>query len=267
MITLSGTTSRSIINAMKSVFSRHGIPGVIFSDNGPQFSAAEFAEFAQTWEFQHLTSSPHFPQSNGLSESAVKTVKSLNTKALHSNQDIHKALLAYRSTAVIDGLSPAELLMGRRIRTTLPVHQSLLTKPWMKKVANTKQQIQGQQKAYYDADAKDLVSLKRGQSVRIQDSQTGRWDKEGVVTGKLDRRSYEVQGICGRVYRRNRRVLRSVPTSLSGPKPSPQPKPKPLPIASGSDSVHVRPELVQTVQPRRSSRIRQPPVRWKPESY
>ena len=111
------------------------------------------------------------------------------------------------------------------------------------------------------------MPLKAEQSVRIQDSQTGRWDKEGVVRGKLDGRSYEVQASCGRVYRRNRRVLRSVPTPLPGPTPKPSPQPKPIPITSGADSVHVQPELGLTALPRRSSRIRHPVVQWRPEGY
>ena len=46
------------------------------SDNGPQFSSKEFSRFAKNWQFQHITSSAHFPSSNGLAESAVKSVKS-----------------------------------------------------------------------------------------------------------------------------------------------------------------------------------------------
>ena len=56
---------------MKGIMARHGIPEQVFSDNGPQFSCTEFAEFANTWGFVHLKSSPRYPQSNGLAEKAV----------------------------------------------------------------------------------------------------------------------------------------------------------------------------------------------------
>ena len=41
------TTSAAVINKMKSIFSRHGIAEKVVSDNGPQFSAQEFARFAE----------------------------------------------------------------------------------------------------------------------------------------------------------------------------------------------------------------------------
>ena len=80
-------TASAIIKFMKVQFSRHGIPDVLVSDNGPQFANREFAEFAKNWEFQHVTSSPYHPKSNGKAESAVKVVKRLFKKALKDNKD------------------------------------------------------------------------------------------------------------------------------------------------------------------------------------
>ena len=80
VITLTTTTSQSVIRAMKCVFARHGIPDVVISDNGPQYASQEFRMFAREWNFVHDTSSPHFPQSNGQSENAVKVVKNLLKK-------------------------------------------------------------------------------------------------------------------------------------------------------------------------------------------
>ena len=59
------------------MFARHGMLVTLMSDNGPQFSSKEFKDFATTYCFQHITSSPHFPQSNGLAERTVRTVKKL----------------------------------------------------------------------------------------------------------------------------------------------------------------------------------------------
>ena len=70
---LTTTTSFAVIKAMKSIFSRHGIPDVVRSDNGSQFDCQEFNTFANSYGFRHQTSSPCFPQSNGLVERAVKT--------------------------------------------------------------------------------------------------------------------------------------------------------------------------------------------------
>ena len=58
VIKLSVTTSAAVINVMKSIFARHGIPEVVRSDDGPQFSAEEFTKFSSSFGFQLLTSSP-----------------------------------------------------------------------------------------------------------------------------------------------------------------------------------------------------------------
>ena len=92
---LKQTTLSAIIKFMKVQFSRHGIPDVLVSDNGPQFTSKEFAEFAKQWEFQHVTSSSYHPKSNGKAESAVKVIKGLFKKALIDNKDPWLSLLDY----------------------------------------------------------------------------------------------------------------------------------------------------------------------------
>ena len=68
---LYSTRASFIIMKMKGIMARHGIPEQIFSDNEPQFSCVEFAQFANTWGFVHSTSSPRYPQPIGLAEKAV----------------------------------------------------------------------------------------------------------------------------------------------------------------------------------------------------
>ena len=46
----------------KALKARYGVPDVLMSDNGPQFVSAEFASFAKKWGFEHVTSSPRYPQ-------------------------------------------------------------------------------------------------------------------------------------------------------------------------------------------------------------
>ena len=59
--TLTTTTSASVIRALKAIFSRHGIPAVLISDNDPQYPSQEMKDFAKEYNFQHVTSSPHYP--------------------------------------------------------------------------------------------------------------------------------------------------------------------------------------------------------------
>ncbi len=90
----SNTTARQVIERCKAVFTRFGCPEVLVSDNGPQFSSHEFAQFAKDFDFTHVTSSPRYTHNNGEVETAVKTVKSLLAK----EGDFHKALMVYRAT-------------------------------------------------------------------------------------------------------------------------------------------------------------------------
>ncbi|CAB3981206.1 Transposon Ty3-G Gag-Pol poly [Paramuricea clavata] len=123
---LNSITSTSVIMHMKSCFARHGIPDRVISDNGPQFSSVEFSKFSSSYGFKHQTSSPRYPQANGKIERAVKTVKSL----LKKSKDQYIALMSYRDTPLENGYSPAELLFGRKIQTTLPVVSQHLVPTW-----------------------------------------------------------------------------------------------------------------------------------------
>ena len=68
------------------MLSRYGVPDVLVTNNGPQFASTEFAGFAKTFGFEHVTSSPQYPQSNGKAENAVKMVKRLFSKCKDTGQ-------------------------------------------------------------------------------------------------------------------------------------------------------------------------------------
>ena len=124
---LQDKTAKEVIAKLKSHFSRHGIPERVVSDNGPPYSSHEFAAFSRAYGFEHVTSSPGYPQSNGKAESAVKAAKSLMKKSKESKTDPYLALLELRN---IPGekvkSSPAQRLFGRRTKTSVPVSKQLL---------------------------------------------------------------------------------------------------------------------------------------------
>ena len=94
------------------LFSRHGIPDTLVTDNGPQFTSYVFKSFTNTYQIEHCTYSPHYPQSNGRAEKVVQIVKNLIKKVAHHGSDPHLALLDFRN---IPGLSsPTQLLTRRR---------------------------------------------------------------------------------------------------------------------------------------------------------
>lgn len=64
----------------KPFFCRHGIPETVISDNGPQYSSAEYKHFANQYDFTHTTISSKYPQSGGLHEKTIQTVKHILEK-------------------------------------------------------------------------------------------------------------------------------------------------------------------------------------------
>ena len=65
--------------AMKDMSAHHGIPERLIADNMP-FNSEKFKDFASKWGSEVVTSSPHYPKSNGLVERNVQTVKQLLRK-------------------------------------------------------------------------------------------------------------------------------------------------------------------------------------------
>ena len=115
-------TSDRIISKMSEVFAENGSPSKVVSDNGGHYSSQAFRNFAAEWCFDHVTSSPHFPQSNGFIERQVQTVKYTLKKAAMSRSNPQKALLALRSTPIDSHLpSPAEMLNARKYKSNVPV--------------------------------------------------------------------------------------------------------------------------------------------------
>lgn len=211
------STATCLINNLKKIFARFGIPQEVISDNGSQYSNTrnlfdsthQFKEFAREWGFQHTTSSPEYPQSNGAAEKAVQTAKRILKKAEADGKDPFEGLLKYRNTPFEDiGVSPAQLLMSRRTRTTLPTHRRLLLPQPVEpeRVVKALKTRQDKTKAYYDQRGRDLPPLEAGEKVRIRPNREKLWRKAEVLP-----RSYVVQDERGRVYRRNRRQIISVP--------------------------------------------------------
>ena len=134
------------------MFSRHGIPEVVLSDNGPQYSSGEFKAFAKDYGFIHVTSSPHYHRANGAAERGVQTTK----KMLVKESDPYLALLAYRCSPQFGLYSPAELLMGRKLRTTVVTHPDDLTPrtPDHARFRSSNDQYKSRMKKNYDVRRK-----------------------------------------------------------------------------------------------------------------
>ena len=269
---LTSTTSSAVIRVLDELFATHGIPSTLVSDNGPQFSAAEFAVFARQSGFYHRTSSPKFAQSNGEAERAVQTAKNLIRKNPH---DLNAALLAYRSTPLANGYSPSQLLFGRQLRTRLPSAPTPVAWPDFEILRKKEEQSRQQAKSNFDRRhrARPLPTLHPEQPVYVPDM-----DVSGTVTEQLSDRSYVVTTVQGRTLRRNRRHLRPLPRLFHSTRhpPTLQSAPADYEVEYGSgfltfpptppnEPVLGFPPLAPVISPPRVIRA-QPPARRAPSS-
>nr|XP_054749950.1 uncharacterized protein K02A2.6-like [Lytechinus pictus] len=204
---LQGQTTAAVISSLKEIFATHGIPDLVVTDNGPQFANENFRKLAEEYGFVHTTSSPRYPQANGEAERGVRTVKAL----LKKNHDINLALLSYRVSPLQNGLAPSELLMGRRLKTQVPVlpHTLLpqLQQQDLKSVREKEEKYRSDQMMTYNRrhDSRELPELQPGDLVWIRDqSRYGR-----VIQKAIQPRSYHVQTEHGTI-RRNRKALISI---------------------------------------------------------
>ena len=214
------TTASQVILKLKGVFGRFGCPDEVVSDNGPQFSCQEFQEFARQFDFMHITSSPHNPQGNGHAERGVQTAK-----RILQQKDPLLALMCYRSTpCATTGVSPAELLMGRKIKTTLPTLEANLQPRWPDlELVRNKDAMEKQKQAFYFNQrhgARPLPSLKPGDPVLMKLDHQKSWKTPAIVTGEgITPRSFVIETPQGATLRRNRRHLQHVPETAGAAHP------------------------------------------------
>ena len=184
------------------IFATHGLPKVLVTDNGSQFTSAEFKMFTQSNGVHHSFSAPYHPASNGLAERAVQSFKE-HMKRMESGslqEKLAKFLLWYRLTPhSTTGDSPAELLMGRRPRS-----KPDLLKPDLTDSVQRKQQAQ---KKNHDIHSK-LPTLVVGKKFYIKDFPSGKDWIAGEVSEQKGPLTYYVKLPDGRVVRRHIDAIR-----------------------------------------------------------
>jgi len=131
---------------------------------------------------------------------------------LEKSDDPYRALLSYRNTP-LDGvnLSPAQMLMGRRLRTFIPVAEEMLKAQLYEpeEVLPKLKERQRKQKVHHDRTGKELPQLKEGEVMRRL-KEGSKWKPARVTQILPSPRSYQVETEKG-VYRRNRRHLLKTP--------------------------------------------------------
>lgn len=196
VIIMNSTTTQATIEAMRAVFARNGLPSILVSDNGPQYTSEEFAEFMRINGILHKRSPPYHPATNGQAERFVQTFKhaliamkeepgSLTTK-------LNQFLLQYRNaTHPTTNQTPAVMFLGRQLRTRLD-----LIKPDCRLAV---QERQMKQRAPTNVPTR---CLEVGDSVYARNYRGDKWFP-GIITSKTGTLTYEVAGEEGGVQRRH----------------------------------------------------------------
>ncbi|KAK3928243.1 hypothetical protein KUF71_000513 [Frankliniella fusca] len=165
---LPSKSSKSVIDALRSIFATHGNPQQIFGDNNP-LNSSECHEFARCIECDIKTSSPEYARSNGLAEKGVHIAKQMLKKWKDDGTHILDALKEYNNTP-LTGLtvSPAQILMSRACRTVIPTLKKHL-EPKVVLVKALLKKLQDKVKAQHDLRARRKpVTFQQGDDVVVR---------------------------------------------------------------------------------------------------
>ncbi|XP_045036658.1 uncharacterized protein K02A2.6 [Daphnia magna] len=206
VVPLKSTTSSAIIEEMSRFFCDFGRPEELESDNGTQFSSAEFREYCASLNIKQVTSSPEFAQSNGLVERHIQTVKRTLLKMFAEGKSLWEALAAIRSTPVSGSLpAPSVLLQGRNLRGVLPFLDASLS-PKLVPASFVRQELSRRQQTAAFVQPRPVSvrssALTVGQRVRALIK--GTWQLGVVNVVCPEPHSYIVRLSDGRMFRRTR---------------------------------------------------------------
>ena len=133
VIPVHAATSSAAIKKLGIIFATHGLPERIVTDNGAAWQSDEFKSFLKTNGVTHTHTDPYHPASNVLGREQFKR-SSKESSGSHAGGSLGtrlaRFLFKYRITPhTTTGHSPAELLLGRQLRSQLHLlHQDTCVK-------------------------------------------------------------------------------------------------------------------------------------------
>uniref|UniRef100_A0A7I4YY53 RNA-directed DNA polymerase n=1 Tax=Haemonchus contortus TaxID=6289 RepID=A0A7I4YY53_HAECO len=207
IVEMSSVTTSCTIRELRRLFAQFGNPQTLVTDNGTQFTSAEFDDFCTKNGIRHIKSPPFHPQSNGQAERFVDTFKRNFKKMKESSsptEALQNFLQTYRRTpcpSAPGGQSPAELFLGRQIRTRLN-----LLKPCDITNSNKRdQKMEAQYNRHHGAKDKQFNI---GDFVWAKDYRSG-WPKQtpGQVLQRHGDRHYDI-AVNGEIWKRHANQLR-----------------------------------------------------------
>ena len=136
VVPMAQATTTNAIAALRRVFSYFGLPKHIVTDNGSQFTSADFQKFLKENDIEHTLTAPGHPATNGLAERYVGEFKDKLNKIGETGETVQtkldRFLRTHRATPTSLGKSPSELLMNRQPRIRLSALRFKTTKQEVK---------------------------------------------------------------------------------------------------------------------------------------
>ena len=163
---------------MNRIFSTHGVPESLTSDNGPPYFSHDLEEYAKQMGFTLNPVTPDDPQANGFAENFVKSICKVVHTAVAEKKDpkdqLFTFLLQYRATPHSSTeKSPAEMLFGRRIRTKLPQIAFHQDTEEQKRIRDIHDKKKIEQKKHFDKKHKAKPkNIKVGDKVLVKQQKT-----------------------------------------------------------------------------------------------
>lgn len=250
---LRSTKADKVIEFLDTIFSRYGNPLALRTDNGPQFVSDVFQQYLRTNGIKWLSTTPLWPQANGLVErtnrSILKVLKIAHLEKKEMLAEFRKFLVAYRSTPhSVTGFTPFSLMFGREMRTKLPQLDYSVDSQSVAKDNDSKYKVR--MKEYADRNSRenkvvvgDTVVLRNEQKSKLDpDFKPEKFTVTGLAGSDMIVASKEDEG---KVVRRNVTCAKKVLTGNDAVKETEEQQSS---------------ESEQTL--RRSTRTKQAPVRY-----
>ena len=250
------TSAARLIDEFRNVFTTiDGALVNLWSDNRI-FPSAEFQDFLCDSDVGWGLSSPQFRRSNGREEAGIKAIKALVTSSCTGGSfdktKMAKALILYRNALRLGLQSPAQLVSNRPVRDGLPAYRRSYAPEWQRDFREIEERsIKAQKKItiHYNRDDNDLPQLAIGEHVLLQDPKTTIWFTPRIIVETGNHRDYLVKTPTGRLFRRNRRLIRKRVPVMPCPGPA-----EAIPQAGASQPLDAQERTnpagpVQTMQP------------------
>ena len=206
--------TKAVTDILDKITRIFGVPLKCRTDGGPQFRGP-FDEDCRKKGITPETLPPYNPRSNRHAEAPVKAAKHLLLKTTPA--EFPSTLAAWRNMVKEDKPSPNELIFCRKVRDGKAIFTSHL------EVKNNQQSKPGKNNQHILEGAEIRArgtrqhqphqripeQFRQGDSVRVQDPHTKRWDVQAVITGfSQTGRTLELCTDEGHLMQRNRRFVR-----------------------------------------------------------